>query len=258
MAIIMAGDFDPDLVIAMIDKHFGTMTTKPVPEFKFTPEYPRGRPDSLNVVGPDAASLMMAWRFDGAASKDALMIRLIDLILSNSKAGLIDLNLVKAQKVLSASSSPDFMKDYSVHMMTGKPKEGQSLEEVRDLLLQQIENIKKGNFDTALLKGIIANNMVEQTQTLENNQGIAYSQLDAFVTGRRWIDILNINYEMSRITKQDIIDFANEYYTNGYSIVYKRTGEDTKQDKIEKPHITEVDLNRDKTSQFVTSSAVTE
>jgi predicted Zn-dependent peptidase len=33
--------------------------------------------------------------------------------------------------------------------------------------------------------------------------------------------------------------------------VYKRTGEDTKQNKIEKPSITEVELNRDKSSQFV-------
>lgn len=252
MAIIMAGDFDPDLVIAMIDRHFGYMVSKPVPEFKFQMEYPRAKRDSIAVSGPDAANVMMAWRFDGVASEQAKMIRLIDLILNNSKAGLIDLNLVKAQKVLTAGSSPDFMKDYSVHMLTGKPKEGQSLEEVRDLLLEQIDNIKRGNFDTALLKGIVANNMVDQIRKLESNQGIAYSQLDAFVTGRRWIDVLNIDYEMSRITKQQIIDFAKEYYTEGYSIVYKRTGEDTKQEKVEKPHITEVALNRDKTSAFVT------
>ncbi len=253
MAIIMAGDIDPDHVIEMIDKHFGSMKSKPLPEFKYEMEYPRGIADSISVVGPDAANVMIAWRLDGVAKKEANLMRLMDLILANSRAGLIDLNLVKEQKVLSASSSPDFMKDYSVHMLTGKPKEGQTLEQVRDLLLAQIENIKKGNFDEKLLKGIIANNMVDETRKLESNAGIAYSQLDAFVTGRRWIDVLNINYQMSLITKQEIIDFANEYYTNGYSIVYKRTGEDTKQDKIEKPSITEVELNRDKTSEFVTN-----
>ncbi len=251
MAVIMVGDFNPDEAIEMIDKHFGYMTSKPLPPFTFPIEYPRGLPDSINVVGPDAASLMMAWRFDGVSSKDALMVRIIDLILSNSKAGLIDLNLVKEQKVLSASSSPDFMKDYSVHMLQGKPKEGQTLEEVRDLLLAQIEKIKKGEFDEELLKGIIANNMVDEIKNFDSYNGLAYSLLDAFVTDRRWKDVLNINYELSKITKKDIIDFANEYYTKGYSIVYKRTGEDTKQDKIEKPQITEVSLNRDKSSQFV-------
>ncbi len=252
MAIIMAGDIDPECVIEMIDHHFGAMVAKPVPAFTFKPEYLRGRPDSISVTGPDAANLMMAWRFDGVNSKEAKMVRIIDLILNNSKAGLIDLNLVKEQKVLSAGSSPDFMKDYSIHLLFGKPKEGQTLEEVRNLLLAQVENIKKGNFDTTLLKGIVANNNVDEIKKLETNSGIAYSQLDAFVTGQRWMDVLNVNYELSRITKKDIVEFANEYYTNGYSIVYKRTGEDTKQAKIEKPTITEVALNRDKTSPFVT------
>jgi predicted Zn-dependent peptidase len=251
MAIIMVGDFNPEDVIEMIDKHFSFMQTKPVPAFTFKPEFPRGRPDSISVVGPDAANIMMGWRFDGVSSKQATMVRLVDLILSNSKAGLIDLNLVKDQKVLSASSSPDFMKDYSVHIFSGKPKDGQSLEEVRDLLLAQIEKIKKGEFDEELLKGIIANNMVEDINKFDNNDGVAYSLLDAFVTGRQWRDVLNINFEMSRIKKQEIVDFVNEYYTNGYSIVFKRTGEDTKQEKIEKPSITEVELNRDKSSQFV-------
>ena len=251
MAVIMVGDFNPDDVIEMIDKHFSYMTTKPLPTFNFPIEYPRGRPDSINVVGPDAASLMMAWRFNGVSSKEATMVRLIDLILSNSKAGLIDLNLVKQQKVLSATSSPDFMKDYSVHLLQGKPKEGQSLEELRDLLLGQIEKIKKGEFDEELLKGIIANAMVDDIKNFDSYNGLAYSLLDAFVTERKWRDVLNINYDMSKITKKEIVDFANEYYTNGYSIVYKRTGEDIKQEKIEKPQITEVSLNRDKSSQFV-------
>ncbi len=251
MAIIMVGDFVPEDVIEMIDKHFSYMKSKPVPEFSFKLEYPRGIPDSINVVGPDAANIMMGWRFDGISSKQATMVRLVDLILSNSKAGLIDLNLVKEQKVLSAGSTPDFMKDYSVHLFFGKPKEGQTLEEVRDLLLAQIERIKKGEFDEELMKGIIANNMVDEINNFDNNDGVAYSLLETFVTGRKWKDVLNTNWAMSKITKKEIIDFVTEYYTNGYSVVYKRTGEDTKQEKIEKPSITEVELNRDKTSTFV-------
>jgi predicted Zn-dependent peptidase len=251
MAIIMVGDLDPEITIEMIDNHFNYMKPKELPAFKFDIEYPRGRPDSISIVGPDAANLMMGWRFEGINSKDATMVRLIDLILSNSKAGLIDLNLVKQQKVMSAGCSPEFMKDYSVHLFYGKPKEGQSLEEVKDLIVSQIEKIKKGEFDEELLKGIIANNMVDEIKSYENNAGVAYKLLDAFVTDRKWIDVLNDNFKMSQITKAQIMEFANEYYTNGYSIVYKRTGEKEKSEKIEKPSITEVELNRDKTSPFV-------
>jgi predicted Zn-dependent peptidase len=251
MAIIMVGDFDPDEVIEMMDNHFSYMKRKELPEFSFKIEYPRGRPDSINVVGPDAANILMGWRFDGVSTKQALMVRLVDLILSNSKAGLIDLNLNKEQKVLSAGCSPLFMKDYTAHLFYGTPKEGQTLEELRDLLLMQLDHIRKGEFDEDLLKGIITNNMVEEIESFDGNQGVAYSLLDAFITDRPWKDVLNINYNMSKVTKKEIIDFVNEYYTNGYSIVYKRTGADEKSVKIEKPQINEVALNRDKSSEFV-------
>lgn len=251
MAIILSGDFEYDVAIEMIDKHFSYMKPKPLPAFTFQPEYPRGWKDSISVVGPDAANVMIAWRIDHTNKKHSVLISLIDLILNNSKAGLIDLNLVKEQKVLSASSGPDIMKDYSVHLLTGKPKQGQSLEEVSQLLLSQIEKIKKGDFDDKIIKSIIANNEVEQTQKLESAEGVAYSLLNSFVLDQPWMKSLNENYEMSKITKEEIIEFANEYYNSGYSIVYKRTGEDSKIEKIEKPQITEVELNRDKTSSFV-------
>ncbi|MBC7426762.1 MAG: insulinase family protein [Bacteroidia bacterium] len=250
MAIIMAGDFDPDEVIYAINEHFAYMKPKEIKPFKVEIEYPRMKPDSISVTGPDAANIMIGFRMPGAGTEEVRIMKLIDLILSNSKAGLIDLNLNKAQKVLSASSSPDIMKDYSVHLFSGKPLEGQTLEEVRDLLLAQIEKIKKGDFDENIIKGIIANNRVDEIRKLEGNSGIAYTMLNSFVTGVDWIEELNDNYAMSQITKQQIMDFAKEYYDNGYSIVYKRTGEDEAIAKVEKPQITEVVLNRDKSSAF--------
>lgn len=55
---------------------------------------------------------------------------------------------------------------------------------------------------------------------------------------------------MQKITKQEIIDFANEFYNNDYSVVYKRAGKATDVQKIEKPTITQVEVNRDETSPF--------
>jgi len=54
-----------------------------------------------------------------------------------------------------------------------------------------------------------------------------------------------------KITKDQIVAFANEYYGNDYVVVYKRTGKDEKVSKIEKPQISKVEVNRDKISPFV-------
>jgi predicted Zn-dependent peptidase len=56
---------------------------------------------------------------------------------------------------------------------------------------------------------------------------------------------------MGKITKQQIVDFANKYLTNGYVEVYKRTGKDPNEKKIDKPTITPIHTNRDAESAFL-------
>ncbi|AMS26087.1 peptidase M16 [Bacteroidetes bacterium UKL13-3] len=251
MAIIMAGDLDPDKTINLIADKFGYMQSKPVPEYVFAPEPVKAAPTVVNVYGPDAENLMIGFRMPGALTREAKYMALCDYMMANSKAGFIDLNLVKKQRVLSASSSTWPNKDYSIYFLSGKPKTGQTLEEVKDLLLAQIELIKKGDFDDATLKAIINNFKVDQIKNNESNAGRAYTMLDAFTVGADWKDNVSFLNDLSKITKQEIVDFANKYFTNEQVIVYKRTGEDKSVVKVPKPEITPVDVNRDDMSPFV-------
>jgi hypothetical protein len=76
---------------------------------------------------------------------------MVDMVLSNTSAGLIDINLNQAQKLVGGGCFPYMLNDYSVHGFYGSPNTGQNLEEVKDLLLSQIEEIKKGNFSEWIL-----------------------------------------------------------------------------------------------------------
>ncbi|MFN5025224.1 MAG: M16 family metallopeptidase [Bacteroidota bacterium] len=253
MAIILSGDFDPSELIQKIDKKFSYMQPKPVPPFSFTPEPVNAQPVVKEVVGPDAESMMIGFKIPGANDKASLYLTLLDYLLSNSTAGLIDLNLVQKQKVLSAYSSSWINKDYSIHMLGGKPKQGQKLEEVRDLLLEQLAKIKKGDFDEDRLKAIIANFKVDRIRSSESNDSRAYEMLNAFTVDKDWKEVVTSLDELSKITKSDLMKFANNYYTQDYIVVYKRTGEDKNVVKVEKPEISPVDVNRTDASPFVTS-----
>jgi predicted Zn-dependent peptidase len=251
MAIILSGDFDPDKTIALIEQKFNYMKPKEVPPFRFDPEPMNNQPVVREVVGPDAESVMIGFKIPGANDKAANYLTLVDYLLSNSTAGLIDLNLVQKQRVLSAYSSTWINKDYSIHMLGGKPKEGQKLEEVKDLLLEQLDKIKKGEFDEEMLKAIIANVKVEQIKSNESNDGRAYNMLNAFVVDKDWKQVVQQLDELSKITKRDLMAFATVYYTPDYVVVYKRTGEDKNIVKVDKPEISPVDVNRTDASQFV-------
>ena len=247
MAIIMAGDLDPDRAIQLVDKAFGSLKAKPVPPYQFKPEAPRSQPVVRNVVGPDAESVRIAYRFPGAGTREAMLLELTDLILAYKGAGLIDLNLNKQQKVLGAGSSPWILKDYSIHFLSGSPNQGQSLEEVRDLLLSQIELVKQGKFDEEQVRAAIRNLRVDEIRQYESNDGRANALLEYFITGTNWVGRLD---RLAQFTKQDIIDFAKKNYTNDYVVVFKRTGTDNAVAKVEKPEITPVTVDRSGQSEF--------
>lgn len=254
MAICLSGDFDPDATIKLIEAKFGSMPTKPVAPYTFEKEAPITQKVKKEIIGPDASNLIMAWRFAGASSKDADMITLINLLLSNGRAGLLDLNLNQQQKVLSSGGYAYVLKDYSSHLLYAEPKEGQTLEEVEKLLLDQLDLLKKGNFPDWLMSAVITDMKLQKTKELENNQSRASAMVDAFVNDVKWQYAVNTIDRLSKITKQEVMDFVNANYNDhNYVVVYKRVGEDKNIQKVEKPQITPVEVNRDDQSPFVKS-----
>ena len=251
MAIVLSGDFNPDEVIAKIDKVFSYMEYKDVPKYTFEKEDPITAPIVREVVGPDAESVSIAYRLPGNQEKDALLADLVGEILTNGEAGLIDLNLVKKQRLLGASAFNWALIDYGVLWLSGRPSQGQSLEQVKDLMLNEIENLKKGNFDDDLIPSIVNNIKKRIIQSTESYSSRAYMLMNAFTDNLDWRDQVAYVNDISKIKKQDVVAFANKYLGNNYVVVYKKQGQRTNVEKIEKPAITPVETNADKQSAFV-------
>ena len=250
MAICIAGDFDPDEAIRMIDAKFSKLKPMPVPEFVPPKEDPIDKPVITRVKGPEAEELVIGFRFGGSDTRDADFLTLIDKILYNQTAGLIDLNLNQEQKVLEAASMVVEMKDYSTHILSAKPRQGQTLDEVREHLLEQIENVKKGNFPDWLPEAVINDLKLEELRALETNRGRTETFVDAFVLGLDWQSVIEKRNRLSRITKEEISAFAREHYGNNFVAIYKEHGKDAEMPKIQKPPITPLKVNRNKTSAF--------
>lgn len=251
MGIVMSGDFNPEETIAKIDKAFSYMQYKPIPKYTFQPEVPFTAPVIKEITGPDAESISIGFRLPGNKDKDVLLADLVGSILTNGKAGLLDLNLVKKQKLLRASAFTYTLQDHGVLWLSAAPTTGQSLEEVKTLVLQEIQNLKKGNFDADLLPSIVNNIKKQKIQETEKYGDRASSLVNAFTSELDWKDQVAYVNDLSKIKKEDVVAFANKYLGNNYVAVLKRKGENKNPQKIEKPSITPVETNADKQSSFV-------
>ena len=251
IAICMSGDLDPDKTIATIQKYFGEM--KPNENLPARPEpkpNPIKAPVEKEVIGLDAENVAIAWRIPTDIKSDNILT-LLSQVMSNGKAGLLDVDLAQQQKVLNFNAGVMPLADYSTYLFMGSPKQGQTLDEVKDLFLAEVEKLKKGDFDEKLLQASINNYKLYYMQSLESNESRADQFVSAFIDGDDWKDVVNQIDEMGKITKQDIVDFANQYLGDNYAVVYKRQGKDPNEKKMDKPEITPIVMNRDSSSAFL-------
>lgn len=252
IAVCMAGDFDPDKVIASIDKYFGSWKKSETLSYPtYAPVKELTAPRDTTVIGQEAAFVTLGWNFPGAASFQSDTLDVISNMLSNGKAGLFDLDINQKMKCQNAGAGTSGLNEYSQFVLMGYPMPGQSLQEVRDIMLAEIEKLKKGDFSDDLIPSVINNKKLELNNSLESNDWRADQFVNAFICNIPWEKVVSYEDRISKITKKQIVDFANKYFKNNYAIVYKETGVDSLQKKIDKPQITAIPSNRDLQSDFV-------
>jgi len=255
VAICMSGDLgsNPDSIVFILEKHFGSWEpNKNLPKLQFAAETPITSPVVTKVIGREREMVALAWRMPRVNDKEYDKLEVVSKLLTNGKSGLLDLDLNQTQQVMVAEGFEQGMADYSAYIAIGLPKEGQTMEQVKDLLLAEIEKLKKGDFAESMLEAIVNNMKRQDMKGLESNERRADRMVSAFINQVKWEDAVGRIDRIARLTKQDIVDFANRYLTDGYVCVYKEQGEDPNEKKIDKPQISPIEMNRDKQSAFVT------
>ena len=252
VAICMAGDFDPDKTIALIDRYFGLW--KPGDDVRqpvFPVQKPLTAPKDTAVIGQQAEEVIVGWLAKKASDAQCDTLSVISSMLTNGKAGLIDINLNQQMKIQGAQAYLQDQQDYSSFLLIGMPKPEQSLEEVRALMLGEVENLKKGRFSDDLLPSIVNNMELQRQRALDNNMWRVRQMMNSFIEGTTWEQQTHRMDRIAKMTKAQIVAFANRFFTDGYATVFKKQGTDTLQKKIDKPAITPIPANRDMVSQFV-------
>ncbi len=259
MAICMSGDFDPEKAIAIIDKYFGGMQPNPdLPKLDFGPLPQISAPIVKEVLGNDAENITLAWRTGAMNSPDNDMISILSSILYNGQAGLMDLDLNQQQKVLSAYAYPYIFGDHGMLWMQGRPKAGQTLDEVKELMLGEVAKLKAGDFPEEIIQATINNYKADRMSYLDSNDGRADAFVTSFVYDIPWKNMVDELDRIAKITKEDVIAFANENFNDNYAAIYKREGKDPNELTMPKPQLTPIMTNRDAVSPFLAEISASE
>ncbi|WP_433628069.1 M16 family metallopeptidase [Chryseobacterium cucumeris] len=251
-AMVLVGDLDFDETIQLIDQYFGTLPYKELPAKTPITEQPITEVVARTVKSPTTPRTQLAWRTDSYGTREAMLADIVANILSNrGEAGLLDLHINQTQKMLWAQAFSVGLRQYGYFSIVAVPKETQTLEEARNMVLDEIELIKKGDFPDWMLPAIINDFKLQRMKGLETAEGLATNLYDSYIKGRTWEEELNEMDEYASFTKDDVVNFANEFFKENYVVVNKEKGVNDKLIRVENPGITPVKINRDTQSEFL-------
>ncbi|MGV8915040.1 MAG: M16 family metallopeptidase [Kaistella sp.] len=251
-AMVLVGDLDFEKTIKLIDESFGSFKYKELPKKEKISETPMTKIVERTVKSPSAERLQLAWRTDSYGTQDARLADMVANILSNAgETGLIDININQSQKALRAMAYASPFKNYGVFSIVIIPRTDQTLDEAKKLLLDQIERVKKGDFEDWLLPAIINDMKIHRMKAFETADGLATTLYGTFINDQSWEEELNDINEYERITKDEIVQFANDFFKDNYAVIKKEKGVNDKLVRVENPEITPVKLIKDVQSEFL-------
>jgi len=251
MAMVLCGDFAPEQAVRLAERYFGHFKSKPIAPFKHDEQAPLTARIQRDVYGNEAPWVEMAWRFPSAQSPESQLLPLIANTLHNHQAGLFDQHLIQQQRLLEAYAYPRTHEDYCNLVLHGKPREGQTHAEVEQLMWEQIERLRNGDFEEWLPAAVVKDLKLSEIKSFEKNSGRAGTITGAFVLGIDWADVVARWKKLKSVTKADVAAFAQQYMRpDNYAVIYKHTGEDASVMKVEKPPITPIEVNRTDISGF--------
>lgn len=248
MAIVMAGDFDVDEAIGLIEKHFSWMQPKELPQRKKMPAPILKLTIKDSITTPEKPSFAMHFVHEGANTNEAIIAEFIEMLFLNGYLGIVDLGQTNANSNWFNTRFEAHYEGFTTHYFEGEPK-GISLKELEKIVLNDIERIKSGDFPDWMMSAV-ANDLNKRfLSRVTSNSGIVSVITEAFASDIPLKDEFEKQEKFHKITKKEVMDFAKKYY-NHYAIVYKKQGPNNF-NKVSKPTITALSTqNNTKSSTF--------
>jgi len=228
MAVVLAGDLEPEAALALVEARFGHLRPGRRParaDAELLPELEGETVAELVHHGQPAVHL--AWRTVGWDHPDRPALRMVDLLLDNGKTGLLDTALNATGVVRKAGAWPRRYRDGGAQVVWVRPREGQTCEEAAELVLEQVERIRSGDFDTDLLQAVFVNWELGELAARESNRARARWMTNAFVNRWSWGEQRSELARHRAVDKADIVRVARKYLGADRVRVVRRTGTPT-------------------------------
>ena len=250
MALVIAGDFNPEEIMPVIEEKFGAIPSGEVPETHIMVEEPFiGREFHQAKLTPIKVGVL-GFRTVTSDHPDYIPLQVALKVLNNRyQTGIFD-KLTLDGKILAAQAISLPYQDHGAAIFLFLPKiVGQKLEAAEELILNELLKLRNGDFEEWIVDAVKKESYISFTRNLEDLRSRSTLLAQAFAQGETIDEALAYPQKVMQVTKDDIIRVANTYLGNDFLAFYSKTGF-PKKEKIEKPGFKPLIANTNAKSEY--------
>ena len=249
MAVILAGDFDPEQALAWVNEHLGALENRGPAERVVTELAPLEGEVLVDVVHRGRPEVYVAWRTVPFGHPDHPCLVVADSLLANGANGLIDRNLNHPKVLRGATAWHSAEALAGMQVVYGQPRAQQTLSDVQSRLLSQVHALREGDFDDADLAAVATQARLGEKGQLESPASRVNMLTLAFRHQLPWSYVRDWADQLARVTRDDVVRVARQYLGEDRIVVHKAVGEPTLP-VIRAPSLPPLTINTERHSDF--------
>jgi predicted Zn-dependent peptidase len=253
MGLILSGDFDTETTLPILESAFARIRNSEIPTKEIAEIPPLNGEERYQIRFPIPLVKIAGYAFRGVPANhpDQVPLNIAIGLLNNSNGtGFFDQLMVNHQLMAAMTLNESFNEAGMLGVIAVPKLVFQSLSSAKELVWNEINRIKEGNFDVEIFNSLKLEQKRKYVSRLEDISSRSEMMITLFSQGKAWDSYLDEIEHIDNLTKDDIVAVARKYFTENYLYVTKKTGKYPK-DNLSKPEIRPVvPRNMETTSDY--------
>jgi zinc protease len=211
--LVLSGDFDSQKAKVLIEKYYGQLQARPLPERKY-PVEPEATAPQKKVLPWDVQtqSLLVAYKGVASGTPDSFALDLAAGVLGGGRSSRIHKKLVYQQQISSGVNAFNMTNaDPGAFMVMATMKPGVGAQGAEKVILSEVEKLQKNLISASELQKVKNQTMMDYMEGLTTIDGKAQSLAINEIIFNDYSHLFSDLEKYNAVTSQDIQNVAKKY-----------------------------------------------
>ena len=211
----LVGDLDPEQTARIIEEHFGSIPSQPLPEPHITQEPPQRGERRVSVRFDAQPRIMIGYHIPPMGHPDTYALQVAATIMGSGRTSRFYRGLIDGKRLASSiEASISSLRDPGLLTISAIPRAPHSLEELEKEIYAEVERLKESSVTDRELQRVRNRLEADLIRSFRSNASLAAQLASAQAMAGDWRYLLESRKRLKAVTAEDVQRAVKAYLTS--------------------------------------------